>query len=162
MSLVCKGVARVYFFIKALAKFQHVHCMIVLIRKVKRVACYARAETFTEAVASCYHMPLVWYTYMRPLCNTVDMIFTSLGTPRKRQESNGGAVGHFTLQSMAHISHKFPRYGSLGAPSERISLALRNPECCDGKLMVGKDQWFDIAGYDPHKPIMALQISQCK
>ena len=51
-SSVGKGVARVYFFTEALAEFQHVKCMIVWIWEVKRVACYARAETFTEAVAS--------------------------------------------------------------------------------------------------------------
>ena len=49
---VIKGVARVYFFTKALAEFEHVNCMLVQIWEVKRVACYARAETFTEAVAS--------------------------------------------------------------------------------------------------------------
>ena len=52
-----KGVARFFcccFFTDALAEFQHVNCTIVRIRiwDVKRVACYARAETFTEAVAS--------------------------------------------------------------------------------------------------------------
>ena len=40
------------FFTEALAKFQHVNCMTVRVWKVKGVACYARAETFTEAVAS--------------------------------------------------------------------------------------------------------------
>ena len=45
-------VPRVYFFTEALAEFQHVNCMIVRIWEVKRVACYGRAETFTEAVAS--------------------------------------------------------------------------------------------------------------
>ena len=44
--------ARVYFFTEALAEFQHVNCMIVRLWEVKGVACYARAETFTEAVAS--------------------------------------------------------------------------------------------------------------
>ena len=51
-----KGVARVLFFTEALAEFQHVNCMIV---EVKRVACYARAETFIEAVASVASMPMV-------------------------------------------------------------------------------------------------------
>ena len=37
-------------FTEALAEFQHVNCMLVQIWEVKRVACYARAETFTEAV----------------------------------------------------------------------------------------------------------------
>ena len=44
-----QGVARVYFFTEALAKFQHVNCMNL---EVKRVDCYAGAENFTEAVAS--------------------------------------------------------------------------------------------------------------
>ena len=35
-----KGVARVYFFTKALAEFQHVNCMIVQIWEIMRVACY--------------------------------------------------------------------------------------------------------------------------
>ena len=56
-----------YFFTKALAEFQHVNCMIVRIWEVKRVACYARAETFTEAVAlvaSMVAMPLpIKYRY---------------------------------------------------------------------------------------------------
>ena len=55
-----KGVARVYFFTED--EFHHVNCMIVRIWEVKRVACYARAETFTEAVASATSMiatPLV-------------------------------------------------------------------------------------------------------
>ena len=53
-TLQCKGVAKVYFFTEALvlAEFQHVNCMIVRIWEVKRLACYTRAETFTEAVAS--------------------------------------------------------------------------------------------------------------
>ena len=41
-----------HFFTGALAEFQHVNCMIVQIWQVKGVACYARAESFTEAVAS--------------------------------------------------------------------------------------------------------------
>ena len=49
---ITKAVARVYFLPRQLAEFQHVNCMIVQIWEVKRVACYARAETFTEAVAS--------------------------------------------------------------------------------------------------------------
>ena len=36
---------------EALAEFQHANCMVVRICEVKGVACYARAETFTEAVA---------------------------------------------------------------------------------------------------------------
>ena len=40
------------FFTEALAEFQHVSCMIIRIWEVKRVACYARAETFTEADAT--------------------------------------------------------------------------------------------------------------
>ena len=40
------------FFTEALAEFHHVNCMIVRIWGVKRVVCYAMAETFTEAVAS--------------------------------------------------------------------------------------------------------------
>ena len=47
-----------YFFTEALAEFQHVNCMIVQIWEIKRVACYARAETFTEAVASMVATPL--------------------------------------------------------------------------------------------------------
>ena len=43
---------RVYFFIKALVEFHHVNCIIIQIWEVKRVACYTRAETFTEAVTS--------------------------------------------------------------------------------------------------------------
>ena len=35
-----------------MAEFQHVNRMRVRICEVKRVACYARAETFTEAAAS--------------------------------------------------------------------------------------------------------------
>ena len=41
--------SRVYF-TEALAEFHHVNCMIV------RIACCARAETFTEAVASAASM----------------------------------------------------------------------------------------------------------
>ena len=37
---------------QGVAEFQHVNCMIVRIWEVKIVACYARAKTFTEAVAS--------------------------------------------------------------------------------------------------------------
>ena len=40
------------FFTEALAEFQYDNCMIVQIWEVKRVACYARAETFTEAVGA--------------------------------------------------------------------------------------------------------------
>ena len=61
-GIVLKGVARVLLFTEALAEFQHVNCMIVQIWEVKRVACCARAETFTEAVASVASMvatPLV-------------------------------------------------------------------------------------------------------
>ena len=47
---VSKGtVARVYFFTQALAEFQHVSTNV---STDLGVACYARAETFTEAVAS--------------------------------------------------------------------------------------------------------------
>ena len=65
-----KGVARVYFLPRhALAEFQHVNYIIVRIWKVKRsrVACYARAENFTEAVASVASMvatPLPIKTYI--------------------------------------------------------------------------------------------------
>ena len=38
--------------------------MIVKIWEAKRVACYARAETFTEAVASMVVTPLVVATYI--------------------------------------------------------------------------------------------------
>ena len=34
-----------------MAELQHVNCMIVRIWEVKGVACYARAENFTEEVA---------------------------------------------------------------------------------------------------------------
>ena len=44
-----KGVARVYFLPRQLAELKHVNCMIV---RIWEVACYARGETFTEAVAS--------------------------------------------------------------------------------------------------------------
>ena len=44
------GYPRHIFFTEALAEFQHVNSMIVQIWEVKRVACYARAETFTEAM----------------------------------------------------------------------------------------------------------------
>ena len=47
-----QGCSQGVFFTEALAEFQHVNCMIVRICGVKRVACYARAETFTEAIAS--------------------------------------------------------------------------------------------------------------
>ena len=40
------------FLTEAMAEFQQVKCMTVRIREVMRVACYARAETFSEAVAS--------------------------------------------------------------------------------------------------------------
>ena len=47
----------------------------------------------------------------------------------------------------------------LGAPSERISLVLRNPECCDGKIMVGKDQWFDMQPMTPiNPPDFSIQV----
>ena len=58
-----QGCSQGIYFTKALAEFQHVNCMIVQIWEVKRVACYARAETFTEAVASVASMvatPLMW------------------------------------------------------------------------------------------------------
>ena len=48
-----------YYYTEALVEFQHVNCMIVRIWEVKRVACYARAETFTEAVASVVATPLI-------------------------------------------------------------------------------------------------------
>ena len=41
-----------------MAEFQHVNCMIEQIWEVKGIACYTRAETFTEAVASMVAMPL--------------------------------------------------------------------------------------------------------
>ena len=47
-----QGCSQDVFFTEVLAEFQHVNCMIVRIWEVKRVACYARDETFTEAVAS--------------------------------------------------------------------------------------------------------------
>ena len=47
-----QGCSQCVFFTEALAEFQHVICMIVRIWEVKRVACYARADTFTEAVVS--------------------------------------------------------------------------------------------------------------
>ena len=47
--LVEQGSSQGVFFTQAL---QHVSSMIVQIWEVKRVACYARAETFTEAVVS--------------------------------------------------------------------------------------------------------------
>ena len=31
-------------------------------------------------------------------------------------------------------------------------LCLNTPVFCDGKFMVGKARWFDIAAYGPHKP----------
>ena len=52
-TIFCVSVARVYFFTEALAEFQQVQSW-----EVKRVACYARAVTFTEAVASMVAMPL--------------------------------------------------------------------------------------------------------
>ena len=42
-----------------MAEFHHVNCMRVRIWEVKTVASYARAETFTEAVASMVALPLV-------------------------------------------------------------------------------------------------------
>ena len=47
-----QGCSQGVFLTEALAEFQHVNCMIVQICEVKGVACYARAETFTEAVVS--------------------------------------------------------------------------------------------------------------
>ena len=47
-----QGCSQVVFFTEALAEFPHFNCTIVRIWEVKIVACYARAETFTEAVAS--------------------------------------------------------------------------------------------------------------
>ena len=47
------------------AEFQHVNCMIVRIWEVKRVVCYARAETFAEAVVSVASMVA---TYELLLC----------------------------------------------------------------------------------------------
>ena len=50
-------VARVYFLSRHWLNFiMIVNCMIIQIWEVKRVACYARAETFTEAVASVVSM----------------------------------------------------------------------------------------------------------
>ena len=54
-----QGRSQGVFFTEALAEFQHVNCLIVRIWDVKRVACYDRAETFTEAVASMVAMPLI-------------------------------------------------------------------------------------------------------
>ena len=59
----------VFFFTEALAEFHHVNCMIVRIWEVKTVAFYARAETFSEAIASVASMvalPLVVAT-----CNMI-------------------------------------------------------------------------------------------
>ena len=53
--MVCsayQGCSQGVFFTEALVEFQHVNCVIIQIWEDKRVACYARAETFTEAVAS--------------------------------------------------------------------------------------------------------------
>ena len=69
-----KGCSQGVFFTEALAEFQHVNCMIVRICEVKRHACCAKAETFTEAVASVASMvatplstptslPLIWEVY---------------------------------------------------------------------------------------------------
>ena len=62
------------FFTEALAEFQHVnnnyYCMIGQIWEVKRVICYARAETFTKAVASVASM-------VAPLIRHWDMISRS-------------------------------------------------------------------------------------
>ena len=44
---------------------QHDNCMIVQICEVKRVACYARAETFTEAVASVASMVATYALRLR-------------------------------------------------------------------------------------------------
>ena len=44
------------FLTEALTEFQHVNCMIVRIWEVRSIACYARAEIFTEAVASVVSM----------------------------------------------------------------------------------------------------------
>ena len=50
--------------------------------------------------------------YANSLC-TVD--FTSLGTPGPvAGKFMVGAVGDFTLQSMARTNHKFPGYGGSG------------------------------------------------
>ena len=47
-----QGCSQGVFFTEALGEFEHVNCMIVQICEVRGVACYARAVTFTEAVAS--------------------------------------------------------------------------------------------------------------
>ena len=65
-----QGCSQGVFFTEALAEFQYVnnyYCMIGQIWEVKRVACHARAETFTEAVASVASMvatPLIRHWYM--------------------------------------------------------------------------------------------------
>ena len=50
--MVIQGCGQLIFFTEAcaLAEFQHVNSMIVQIWEVKRDACYARVETFTEAM----------------------------------------------------------------------------------------------------------------
>ena len=79
--------SRVYsqgvFFTEAPAEFQHVNCMIVRIWEVKRVACYARAETFTEAVASVASMvatPLpILLAFLAPLVRTRTLLRNQCG-----------------------------------------------------------------------------------
>ena len=63
MSESDQGCSQSIFFTEALAEFQHVNCMIVRSWEVKTVACYAGAETFTEAVASVIATPLLMTPY---------------------------------------------------------------------------------------------------
>ena len=67
-----KGVARVHFLPRHWLNFSmSVACMIIRIKEVKIVACYARAETFTEAVASVASMvatPLYNTLFASQLC----------------------------------------------------------------------------------------------
>ena len=65
-----QGCSQGVFFTEALAEFQHVNYMIVQIWDVKRVACYARAETFTEAVASVASMVATPLSTGTPSCTS--------------------------------------------------------------------------------------------
>ena len=60
-----------------MAEFQHVNCMIIRIWEVKRVACYARAKIFTEAVDSVASMVAIALAYQiisaSALCDQVRM-----------------------------------------------------------------------------------------
>ena len=37
-----------------------------------------------------------------------------------------GAIGHFILQPMVYINHKFPRYSRLGIPKETVCRGVDN------------------------------------